>query len=79
MEFLLLWIDELDDAVGAARHLAPRLLGLLVACALFAATGFGLVLAPHLTACALAVVLSASLLEVARRRFARVIAQRDTR
>lgn len=79
MEFLLLWIDEMDDVWGALRHLAPRILGLLLALALFAASGFGLVLAPHLTVAALAVVLSAVLFEGARRRFARVIAERDRR
>ena len=79
MEFLLQWIDEMDDALGALRHLAPRILGLLLALVLFAASGFGLVLAPHLTVAALAVVLSAALLEGARRCFARVIAERDAR
>lgn len=79
MEFLLLWIDEMDDAVGALRHLAPRVAGLLLALALFAITGFGLVLVPHVTLAALAVLLSASLLEIARRNLARVIAGRDRR
>lgn len=46
MEFLLLWVDELDDALGALRHLAPRIAGFLTALALFAATGCALVLAP---------------------------------
>jgi uncharacterized membrane protein len=68
MEFLLLWVDDLDDAVGAARHLAPKLLGLLAAMALFAATGFALVLAPQLTLAAIAVVLSAALVDIVRRR-----------
>jgi hypothetical protein len=68
MEFLLLWADDLDDAFGAARHLAPKLLGLLAAMALFAATGFALVLAPQLTLVALAMVLSAALVEIVRRR-----------
>ena len=44
MEFLLLWADELDDALAVLRHYAPRILGLLAALALFAATGFALVL-----------------------------------
>ncbi len=26
MEFLLLWADNLDDALGALRHLAPKIL-----------------------------------------------------
>jgi hypothetical protein len=68
MEFLLLWADELDDAVGAVRHLAPKFLGFLCALALFAGTCFVLVLAPHVTLALLAVSLSAALIEVARRR-----------
>jgi len=68
MEFLLLWADDLDDAIGAARHLLPKILGLLAATALFAATGFALVLAPQLTLAGLALLLSATLLEVVRRR-----------
>jgi hypothetical protein len=68
MEFLLLWADDLDDAVGAAKHLAPKLLHLLAALALFAATCFALVLAPQLTLAALALVLSAALIEIVRRR-----------
>lgn len=68
MEFLLLWADDLDDAIGAAKHLAPKLLGLLAAMALFAATGFALVLAPQITLVALAVALSATLVELVRRR-----------
>jgi len=39
MEFLLLWADELDDALAVLRHYAPRILGLLVALALFAPIG----------------------------------------
>jgi hypothetical protein len=77
MEFLLLWIDELDDVLGAVRHLAPRILGLLAALALFAATGFALVLAPHVTLAIVAFLCSVSLFEVVRRRRARVSAERD--
>ena len=40
MEFLLLWADNLDDALGALRHLMPKIIGFLAAFALFAATGF---------------------------------------
>jgi hypothetical protein len=72
MEFLLLWADDLDDAMGALRHLFPRLLGLFLALGLFAATGLALLTAPHLTLAALAVVLSASLFETVRRRRARL-------
>ena len=68
MEFLLLWADDFDDVLGAARHLAPKVLGLLAAIALFAATGFALVLAPQITLGAIAVVLSAALVEIVRRR-----------
>ncbi|MBB6096077.1 hypothetical protein HNQ60_004968 [Povalibacter uvarum] len=71
MEFLLLWIDDLDDAFGALRHLAPRIIGFLVACALFAATGFALVVAPHVTLAIIALVLSAFLFEFARQRLMR--------
>lgn len=79
MEFMLLWIDELDDALGALRHLAPKILGFLAAAALFAATGFAMILAPHIALTVIAVVLSASLLEVARRKLTRALAQRDRR
>jgi hypothetical protein len=77
MEFLLLWVDELDDALGALRHLAPRIVGLLIALAVFAATGFALVLAPQITLAAAAGVASVSLLEVVRRRRARLLAERE--
>lgn len=78
MEFLLLWIDDLDDTLGALRHLAPKILGFLAATALFAATGFALVLAPHITLIVIAAALSASLLETVRRRRMHTLAQRDT-
>jgi hypothetical protein len=68
MEFLLLWADELDDAMGALRHLLPRIAAFLLAVALFGATGFALVHAPHVTLAALALVLSATLIEALRRR-----------
>lgn len=68
MEFLLLWIDDLDDALGALRHLAPKLLGFLAALFLFAATGVALLLAPETTLAVVGVVLSASLFESVRRR-----------
>jgi hypothetical protein len=71
MEFLLLWADELDDALAVLRHYAPRILGLLAALALFAATGFFLILAPHITLVVFAVVLSATLFEALRRRRSR--------
>ena len=71
MEFLLLWADELDDALAVLRHYAPRILGLIVALALFAATGFFLILAPHVTLAVFAVILSAALFETLRRRRAK--------
>jgi hypothetical protein len=74
MEFLLQWADELDDALAVLRHYAPRILGLLVALALFAATGFALMLAPHVTLGAFGAILSATLFETLRRRRARIAA-----
>jgi hypothetical protein len=68
MEFLLLWADNLDDALGALRHLAPKIVGFLAAFALFAATGFALVLAPEAALGVIGLVLSASLIEAVRRR-----------
>lgn len=68
MEFLLLWADELDDAMGAARHLAPKAIAFAVAVALFAATALALVFAPQATLAVIAVALSASLIEIVRRR-----------
>jgi hypothetical protein len=77
MEFLLQWADELDDALGVLRHYAPRIIGLLAALALFAATGFALVHAPHVTLTVFAVVLSATLFEALRRRRARAAPDRE--
>ena len=77
MEFLLQWADELDDALAVARHYAPRILGLLAAIALFAATGFALMYAPHATLTVFAVVLSATLFEAVRRRIARTTSERS--
>lgn len=77
MEFLLQWADELDDVLAVLRHYAPRIVGLLAALALFAATGFALVLAPHVTLAAFAVISSATLCEALRRRRARAAADPD--
>jgi len=71
MEVFLLWIDELDDVLGAARHLAPKLLGFLFALGLFAATVFALSLTPHATLAVTGLVLSATLAEAVRRRRSR--------
>jgi|SoiMethySBSTD1v2_1073268.scaffolds.fasta_scaffold510038_1 hypothetical protein len=68
MEVFLLWIDELDDMLSAARHLAPKLLGFLFALALFAATVLALSITPHAPLVVAAVVLSATLAEAVRRR-----------
>ena len=68
MEFLLLWADNLDDALGALRHLAPKILGFIAAFALFAATGFALVLAPEAALGVIGLIMSASLIEAVRRR-----------
>lgn len=68
MEFLLLWADNVDDALCAVRHLAPKILSFVAAFALFALTGFALLLAPHVTLAIIALVLSASLVEHVRRR-----------
>jgi hypothetical protein len=77
MEILLLWADDLDDALAVLRHYAPRILGLFLALALFAATGFALMYAPHVTLAVFAVVLSATLFEALRRRLARVSPERN--
>ena len=79
MEFLLLWVDELDDVLGALRHLAPRILGFLTATALFVATGVAVLMAPQVTLTVGAIVFSATLLEVARRRRTRAVDQREPR
>lgn len=68
MEIFLLWADNFDDAVHAARHLAPKLLGLLFAISLFVLTGFALIRSPHITLGCIGLVLSACLLEAVRRR-----------
>ena len=68
MEFLLLWADNLDDALCALRHLAPKILSFVAAFVLFGATGFALVMAPEVTLAAIGLVMSATLIEGARRR-----------
>jgi hypothetical protein len=78
MEFLLLWADNLDDALGALRHLAPKILGFIAAFALFAATGFALVLAPEAALGVIGLIMSASLIEAVRRRRTAVIAAADS-
>jgi hypothetical protein len=68
MEFMLLWWDNLDDALCALRHLAPRILGFAFATALFVATGIALAVSPHTTLSILAVTSSVVLIDIARRR-----------
>jgi hypothetical protein len=68
MENLLLVLDDLDDVVGAARHLAPRLLGLMAALALFGLTVMCFLLAPWITVGALGVLLAVVLLDRVGRR-----------
>lgn len=67
MENLLLVLDEFDDAVATARHLAPRLLGFLAALALFSLTVLSFLLLPKVTLVAAGVLMSIVLIE----RFAR--------
>jgi hypothetical protein len=76
MEFLLLWVDNLDDSVHALRHLAPKIFGLLLALSLFVLTGIALVRAPHVGLAAIGLVLSATLIEVKRRK-AQEMTQRE--
>ena len=78
MEFLLLWADNLDDALGALRHLAPKILGFFAAFGLFAATGFALVLAPEAALGVIGLVMSASLIEAVRRRRNAINSAADT-
>jgi hypothetical protein len=78
MEFLLLWADNLDDALGALRHLAPKILGFIAAFALFAATGFALVLVPEAALGVIGLIMSASLIEAVRRRRTAITAAADS-
>jgi hypothetical protein len=75
MEFLLLWADNLDDALGALRHLAPKILSFIAAFALFVITGFALVLIPQVLLIILGLVLSAASIEHLRRRRAAALAE----
>jgi hypothetical protein len=68
MEFMLLWWDNLDDALCALRHLAPSILGFIVAIALFAATAVALVTSPQTTLSILAVTSSVAMFDIVRRR-----------
>jgi hypothetical protein len=68
MEVFLLLLDELDDVAGVIRHVWRRVMGLLLALALFCATGWLLLHQPLLSAVGVAAVLSFALLERVRRR-----------
>lgn len=57
MEIFLLLLDDLDDAVATFRALLPRLLGFLLACALFAASILVIMRWPIATAAALFVAM----------------------
>jgi hypothetical protein len=53
MEILLLWIDELDDAVGVLRHLAPKLLAFLGTVAVLAGAAYAVRWVPQASAAVL--------------------------
>ncbi|HEY8539666.1 MAG TPA: hypothetical protein VIL28_12425 [Steroidobacteraceae bacterium] len=53
MEFLLLWIDELDDAVGMLRHLAPKILAFLGTVGVLAGAVFAVRWVPQASAAVL--------------------------
>ena len=68
MEFLLLWADDLDDVLGALRHLWPQVVDFITATLLFVMTGFGLMLATQATVFAVATLVAGTMLEVSRQR-----------
>jgi hypothetical protein len=68
MEVFLLLLDELDDVAGVVRHVWRRVLGLLIALALFFATGWLVLHQPLLSLVTVAAALSFALLEFVRRR-----------
>ena len=68
MEFLLLWADDLDDVLGALRHLWPQVVDFITATLLFVTTVFGLMLATQATVFAVVALLAAAMLEMSRRR-----------
>lgn len=68
MEVLLQLFDEMDDALAVARTLWPRILGLVLAGALFVATGLAMALHPPLAAATTLVLIMAILFEHLRRR-----------
>lgn len=68
MEFLLLWIDELDDLVGVVRHIAPKLLALLWALLSFLMTVLAFTLAPQVMLGTMGLLLVIPSIEAVRRR-----------
>lgn len=68
MENLLLVLDEIDDVVGAARHIAPYLLGFLFAVALFCATVAAFLFIPRVTVACIGVLASIFLIDRCVRR-----------
>lgn len=68
MENLLLVLDEIDDLVGAARHIAPYLFGFLIAVALFCATVAAFLYVPRITVAAVGVLFSIFLIDRCVRR-----------
>ena len=68
MENLLLVLDEIDDAVGAARHIAPYLFGFLFAIALFCATVMAFLYIPRVTVACVGVSFSILLIDRCVRR-----------
>jgi hypothetical protein len=73
MENWLLALDELDDAVCVARHVAPRLLGFIAALLVFALTVVSFLFVPKITLAATGVLLTIALVDRVRRRL--IVAQ----
>ncbi len=46
MEFLLQWADDLDDALSALGHMAPRVTGAIIGLVMLVASTLALVLLP---------------------------------
>lgn len=46
MEFLLQWADDLDDALSALGHMAPRVTGAIIGVVMLVASVLSLVLLP---------------------------------
>jgi hypothetical protein len=68
MENLLLVLDEIDDVVGAARHVAPYVFGFIAAAVLFCLTVMAFLYIPRVTVAAVAVMFSIMLIDRCIRR-----------